>query len=178
MSSPTLIDDARHELNHRSRGRADRHARLTAAGVPLDHTGLRLWLESTLNTAHEATRGVFHFCTARESSGVDSFLPTRSNIGCRITRVPLAAEYVSFCDESGEITTLEEPFYRIAYGNPGKGWLSTTTVCATEASSESEAVEIARAKLLARGDCTATYAEALTRVIAELEARTAAPSSK
>ena len=64
MTSPTILADARHELSHRKRGRAERLARLAAAGAPIDdHEALAAWLLPRQRDAQQAA-GVWFLAIA------------------------------------------------------------------------------------------------------------------
>lgn len=149
-----LMTDARNHLNHRSRGRDARIARLQSAGIPTDREGLSRWVEQVADKKHEAAGGIYHACTVRVANGADADLPTAGAYGCRISRVPLQAESVADDPE----------MWAVAYGKVGPGYMEHSYVSREEAATAEAACDLTRRELLASGDCFRTRAEARAAV--------------
>jgi hypothetical protein len=166
----TLIQDARHVLNHRSRGHEARMERLVSAGVPaVDRESLAAWLQDAEDANHS---GVYYACTVRED------LPVRNKIGCRIVRVPIKAHLVEAGeatgeeDEDGQEVVAQHAFWTVLYGHVGPGYMEPMHISRGKGCMTAEDAERkVRLGLLARGDCFETRAQAKIAVAKMLAAR-------
>ena len=176
MVTTQLMQDARHELNFRSRGREERIARLQAAGVPLEREALAAWLAAETVKQQEAEGYLFAFDVIRRKTGamgqelkVDLALPHTHRIGITIVAAKpesisrswyrhASAEEVEEC-ECLECTGSDEPdtFISRAWGHLGNALFPRDCF---EFDTEEEAVADARARMVADG-WFATYAEAV-----------------
>jgi len=97
---PTLLEDAQHVLNGRLRGRSERLARLTAAGVPTKRPDLEVWVHSsTFDLA--VKRGVwFRGTSVRAANGVTPGLPTFGRFAARVETREIRVFDLDDCDPS------------------------------------------------------------------------------
>lgn len=176
---PTLMQDARHMLNRRSRGLAARTARLEAAGVTTERAALSAWLRHAEDTLHEAAGGVYHACTVRLQNGADSDLPTAGPFGCRISRVPVrVVQFVPAEPGEGPMDEGSAAYWVVNFGSVGCGFMTPAYVPADDAATEQDAESLVRNRLLEdRGEscrCFQTRAEAQEYLVGALAARATA----
>ncbi len=159
-------------INHLNRKHSEqRYAILRQAGVPVDDVAsLRAWIARTADELAEAAgRAVVYYAdTARVKNGVTPGLPTRRGIGCRVTRIELSA----YIDRGLNDMRRRCVTWSIARGNPCGGILGTAVLVAAKTAAPAEIARQQRQRLIERGDCFLTYAEAATAAIRQLIART------
>lgn len=154
-----LMQDARHELNFRSKGSEERVARLQAAGVPADHEGLAAWLAVETVKAQEATGFLFAFDVIRRKTGaagqelkVDLSLPHTGKVGITIVTAKPAA-FLAETEDSDE----SETYVSRAWGHLGNAMFARERA---GFETYEEALANARERMLADG-WFATHAEAV-----------------
>jgi hypothetical protein len=177
MIDTNLISAA---VNHlRRKHSAQREAQLVAAGLPVnDRVALEKWIRESEDANHVERGGLYHACTARISSGVDAELPTQRHWGCRVSRVPIHATwYAAGTEFANQDEPLEEPLIVINWGEVGTGFMSPTyahpAADADQFEACQEAEQVARDRLLKRGDCFCTRKEAEDAAVTMLRERAA-----
>lgn len=172
MSAPfsqTLINSA---VNHLRRSPSEpRRQTLLAAGLPADDAAaLARWIRAASDANAIDAGCVFHACTARVSNGVDADLPTIGKVGCRVSVVPVSARI----DAEASDMRCRQVRWVITWGNCGTGFMEPVWIDAPKSADPAQVAADHRARMLQRGDCFATRAEAEAAAIRLLHERTAA----
>lgn len=139
-----LLQDARHVLNGRKRGREPRIERLRAAGVPVDDwSALTAWSARTARDL-AATNGYwFRGRAVRRNYGVEPDLPCIGPYGCRIDtakpRVRDGRDPATWTDEAEERAASVQDDERYSFAFDGLGITGGGYPTVEEAMAEAEA---------------------------------------